>query len=875
MKSLMKRNLLAILFCFLSVSLFAVDFHITVIDSEIEIPLEGVTLTLSDKSAGPWETDFNGECTISLENFTKAVILQAYLPGYAVKKIRLSEDETEITIILSIEEVMEGKELVVEKEAYQTADAESGISVALTKDQIQTTSLIGAIPDVMSTVKTLPGVGYAGAFSQQPSIRGSYPYETAAVLDGMYVLSPYHWSGSVSIFDPLMVESVKLSHGIFSAQYGHSTSALLDVNSVNPVGKSVKINASISSVLTDIYAQIPVTDHFGMVAGFRMSYMNTVPFFMDTFGITKLITYGQIEKLSDYFTMPYMYDYYLKAFYTPSDRLSVSANAFLGLEGLGAQFASETDDDELTIPSEYYRNYYKEYYDDYLTDISAKWDNKFGFGSLNVKWLPIDPLQMVFSGSYNIFKNTIKVDMHIADDSKVSYMLYNWDLEKNMLFHEWRNSSDKFEYEDSYYIQLFQGKTAGNYQIDDLNLISLGFEELYQNKTTTHWLDYASGYSTKSWWDYEQEPEPETDGFGQKESSKLLGNGIANTIGYTYWEFGNDAAPLKGELGLRAEHYFLSREDDRISISTNPYFLPRGSIQWTPVRNNGFIDKLTVSAGAGSFAKMSDDTMGLGLDYSLSKDNIRPDQNVFALLGSQVDFLENMSFQIEAYYKYYINRFYTVATPTDEYDEYGNNINTHKAYADGKGVVAGFDCMLHKKNGRYLDGYLCYSFSFARYLNPTGRIDPNPTDYSQFYVIRTEGGDPLGQWYYPYFHRFHTFNAVINYRPSNAVTITLSGGVASGNPAQVVFQALGEEVYSDNSRNYPVFPVNFRLAFSNYAFATKAKWELYIGVENAFGWLNRNSLLGNMIYNEELDLSNVANFDTGIPTTSVGFKLSF
>lgn len=875
MKSLMKKSLLFFLVFFISASLFAIDFHVTVIDSEIDIPLEGVALTLSDKSAGPWETDENGECTISLESLTKAVILQAYLPGYAVKKVRLSETETDITIILSIEEVMEGKELVVEREAYQTADAESGISVALTKDQIQTTSLIGSIPDVMTTVKTLPGVGYAGQYSQQPSIRGSYPYETAAVLDGMYVLQPYHWSGSVSIFDPLMVDSVKLSHGIFSAQYGHSTSALLDVNSVNPVGKSPKINASISSVLADLYAQLPITEDFGLVAGFRMSYMNTVPWLWDTLGITKAISQGAINKISDYITMPYMYDYYIKSIYTPSDRLTVSMNAFLGLEGLGARYNIETAEAERTIIPSYFINYYKSYYDDYLFKMDAKWDNKFGFGSLNVKWLPIDPLQVVFSGSYNIFKNTIRADLNNTNELKEAYLLYNWDLEDDILYNSYHKDILSMEYEDSYFIQLYQGKTAGNYQIDDVNLISFGFEELYQTKKNIHLLDFQENYEVKNWWEYEQEPELEFDGWGQLESSELLGNDIANTIGYTFWEFGNDATAFKGELGLRVEHYFLNREDDRVSISTKPYFLPRGSIQWTPIRYKGNIDKLTFSAGAGSFAKMSDDVMDLGLDYSLNRDNIRPDQNVFALLGSEIDFMENMSFQIEGYYKYYINRFYSVSTPSDEYDKYGNNINTHKAYGDGKGIVAGLDCMLHKKTGRYLDGYICYSYSFARYYNPTGRIEPNKNDTSQPYVIRTESGDPLGQWYFPYFHRFHTFNLVLNYRPSNAVTFTLSGGVTSGNPTQVIYQLLGEEVYSDNARNKPVFPVNFRIAFSNYAFATKAKWELYIGVENAFGWMNKNSIIGAIIANEEPDISNVANFDTGIPTASIGLKISY
>ena len=411
----MKKFISALFVLLASAFVFAGDFHITIIDSEIDIPLEGVTLTLSNKAGGPWETDENGEAVVQVEDVANAVILQAYLPGYAVKKVRLSEEETEITIYMSIEDVMEGKELVVEREAYQTADAEAGISVALTKEQIQTTALIGSFPDVMTTVKTLPGVGYAGAYCQQPSIRGSYPYETACVLDGMYVLQPYHWSGEVSIFDPLMVDSVKLSHGIFSAQYGHATAALLDVNSVNPVGDFIKVNMSVSDIQTDVFAQVPLTRKAGVMGGLRMTYMNTIPWLYDGLGLTSLITDGEVKRISDYLRMPYLYDYYLKAFYAPVDSLAINLNGFLGLEGLGAHLNTGTDEGDRVAPLESEKNRYLSYYFNETIDVNADWKNIFGFGSLDIKWLPVESFQLHGSGSYNIYKNNISKENKIRE----------------------------------------------------------------------------------------------------------------------------------------------------------------------------------------------------------------------------------------------------------------------------------------------------------------------------------------------------------------------------------------------------------------------------------------------------------------------------
>lgn len=864
----MKKVITFVLSVFFTVCLFATEFHISVIDSDIDIPLEGVVLSLSNKAAGPWETDFNGECTVTIDDFSSAVILQAYLPGYAIKKIRLTEDKIDVVINLSIEEVIEGKELVVEKEAYQRADAESGVSVALTKEQIQTTSLIGVIPDVMTTIKTLPGVAYAGSFCQQPSIRGSYPYETACVFDGMYVLQPYHWSGTISIFDPLMVDSVKLSHGIFSAQYGHATAALLDVNSVNPVGDTVKINASISSIQTDIYGQIPITDYLGAVVGLRMSYMNTIPWFYDTFGITKLLSKRQIEKISDYIKMPYMYDYYAKLTYAPTDRITLGLNAFLGMEGLGAHLTTDTEPENLTKPDPAFENYYIDYYRNEHLKTEAKWDNVFGFGALNFKWLPIDQLQFVTDASYNIYDSSINVLLDGKTDMKYSFMDYEYPTGS---FKYWGESSDVeyFKYIDSYYIELFQGKVAGTYQLNDLNIFSLGVEELFQRKTFENELNSKFCYWNIDWKDGDTRPEPEIPADSvENEYSKLDGNRVFNTVGYTYWEFGSDTSKLKGELGLRFENYYLKRKDDKISFATQPYFNPRASIQWTPVRYGKYLDKLTLSAGSGVFTKMVDQVLDLTPEYKISKETVKPDRNAFGLLGAQIDFLENFSFQTEAYYKYYMNRFYTVKTQLDEIDENGNVLVDLSPYSNGIGHVAGFDCMLHKKTGRYLDGYLCYSFVFSRYKNPSGYD-------REKWVDKSEGGDPLGIWYYPYFHRFHTLNAVVNYRPVTGLTLTLSGGVTSGSPKEEWNEQMGKNVYNDKSRYGCIFPVNFRVAYSNYAFTSKYKWELYLGIENMLGMLNKESVLGAIIYAREINLSNIANFDTGIPSTSIGFRISY
>ena len=77
----------------------------------------------------------------------------------------------------------------------------------------------------------MPGISYGGT---QPSVRGGYPRDTTAVMDGVYLLFPWQWGGICSIFDPGMVDSVKMSNGVFSARYGRALAGLLEVNTITP-----------------------------------------------------------------------------------------------------------------------------------------------------------------------------------------------------------------------------------------------------------------------------------------------------------------------------------------------------------------------------------------------------------------------------------------------------------------------------------------------------------------------------------------------------------------------------------------------------------------------------------------------------------------
>lgn len=934
--------------------LIAKEFNVTVVDKEIEIPLEGVIISV-DSIDQTWETDENGEIKITIPDDAlesqNSLTLSAYMPGYAKNKIRINSETEDLTINLSIEDVLEGKELVVEQDAYQQTDAKTGISVVITRDQFDNASMIGSIPDVMSAVKTLPGVTYMGSFSQQPSIRGAYPYEMAAVLDGMYVYSPFHWSGAVSIFDPQFIQSVKLSHGIFSAKYGHATAGLLDITTVTPEDESIKFNISVSDVITDGVLQVPVTDKLGFIFGYRVSYYDTVPWILDNTGLTKLIMkYGYREdtdlspediefinnfRITNYIEMPNMQDFYGKIYFNPTDRFHITLNEFYGHEGIGFHLNNDTEtftEHKVTLDDkgyfeEEFNNFYK---NQFLTNIA--WKNIFHFGSINFQFLPTNKLQINTRAGYNSYNSTVLMNYTaLSQHSNTTHSItpdvsdipaeYDYDSQEpeldddekylnlpvtDVVKHYSYADSVDFSFEDSYKVNVLQGKLSADYSINNTNIVSMGFEEFYKTRSSYNLFKFLNyGYNN----DYSSTLNPETGEYEDDnpnhqpiESNTLFsfglppvdGNQILNSVAYSTWEFGDSNSFLQGETGFRFEHYYVFNKAPnarkKVNLSSMPTWNPRVSISMKPKIKSEKISDLTITMGTGMFSELNDMTMQLNSDYEIVGGKFKPDQNIFSIMGTSFSFLDDFSFQFEGYYKYYLNRFYSVGSLTNgniiqrllkqAMDEEYEYTYLDKAFFDGTGHIFGFDTMLQKKTGRYFDGYLCYSFIFARYLNPF-QTSIKTADGGN---LTTDSDDPLGNWYYPYFHRFHTFSMVLNYRPTNSLVLTLTGSVCSGvpiSPDSIMNKLMGTEEMK-RTRTGISYPINFRIGKTGFYKTTKMQYEWFAGFENILGFMNKDSLLGAVLYmnshqdEDEMYLyaERLANFDVGIPTFSIGFRAS-
>lgn len=840
----MKKITIRIFFTLSCFCATAADIRVLITDRDLEIPLEGVRLTLTGIT-GTYETDQDGVATLSPPaDFTRGT-LTAQLGGYENKKAQVTAEQTDIILYMQIADVIEGKELVVERKAPGKTDAKSGISVVMEKSEMKTTAQIGLVEDIMASVSTLPGVGFSGGWNSQPSIRGGYPEEMGTVLDGVYIISPWHWGGAYSIFNPLMVDSVKMSHGIFSARYGRAMSGLLEVTTIKPTSSFVRIDAGIATTSTDFFAQIPFTPKAGLFTGGKVTYMETLGWAVNALPIE--------PKLSDTVSqMPYIRDFYAKGYYTPVPSLDISLNAFFGSDGIGIK--TKVSNEGITTAAKF------------------DWLNLQGFAGTNIKWMPTDNTLVHFVGAYN--QHVMNAEFAFDPSGSYTYsdsFLDTYDLidgsDDRTINGFTSYSIDSLGMEGFMKTTIHQGqaKLESDILMKGGSIVSFGTEEVLQfaqsKQKVTGWQEqFFSEIPQYAEVTYEQ---------------NIDGNRILNSALFALWSFGTDSSPIRGELGLRGEHFYLW--NDNFDLNTIPVANPRLTVQWTPIKETKYFNAITLSAGTGFYSMFPLDVIGAEKKYGINSFEVGPNRAWFQVVGAELDLKNDWYFKTEGYYKQYFNRLYLVADNSKTPVEY-------KAKTDGIGYATGFDLMLEKKNGRRLDGYLSYSFVIARYQNPTKPAYDNHL---------TMSGEPLDTWFYPNFHRFHTLNLIINWKPITGMVFTVKSSLATSTPknkvgeitvyaatlpdGRILERYSRTEVYSDTLRTELSCPVDVRFGYSNYYRGTKLKWEYYIGAENVFVNLYspKNTPGFDAYTGKEMADSGSADFNIGIPLVSVGYKISY
>jgi len=855
-------------------SLFAHDVEITVLDHDLSLPLEGAIVRLWDGSE--YTCDENGKAVFQAPDNRQVVIQAAYL-GYETLKVVISVTSSFYTAALRLSGIMENKELVIEAARPGTSETRTGRSVAVSGRDIAQTGEIGIIEDVMTTVKLLPGVGFAGFFNAQPSIRGGDPGDMKASLDGFYVFNPYHWGGCFSIFDPRMVESAQLSHGVYSARYGHSISGLLEITSKKPSPTETQAELIINTSAANFNLSIPLANKGGLLFIGRVTYYDPIVSL-----IKKLSdSYPALAIINSVRVAPYIRSTTITGNYRILDNLEFTATGFFGMDGVGAAFSNTGAT--------------------YSSSLNMDWTNYQGFLNTSLLWNPRNDMLLKFSLGTGYEETLMDGSAHNELKNQSFFSRSNWIFisllteEKDVKLHDPYNLYLKDTFKQTDKIFNVQSRIDYDWDMGKGFFFAAGIQEMF-----THYRSIGNQkiHVEKSFKSFSKEDQNKLfDDMGIKDPD--LRNKIADyiivsipvnynpdvrntlfiTSGYFVEEY--HAGKLKTELGLRIDHFYLT--GDNFSVQSKPAFNPRLNLDFNVFKKSGFIQSLDLSAGTGLFSSINNNMFVAEEKYNVSE--MKPNRSFTSLFGTKLEFSEGLIFNIEFYYKYIFDRMYvTVSAEPGE--------TSILPYFDGEGKAWGIDLLLQKIQSRYCDGWLSYSYNWVKYR------DPSATDAADMGI---SGGLRGNEWYFPSYHRFHNLNLILNIRPVRKINIYVRFGVASG--IQILKRTTespqGYPVYiynkddpdnnqfiemyywpskrDENNRTTPSFPMDVKFSIFGSNKSGKTRYEVYVAVENMLALLYNAE--GNTSFNRysgKVDEgSTTASYEIPVPIPSFGFKISY
>jgi hypothetical protein len=357
--------------------LFARDVEIIVEDKDLAMPREGATIRSWDGKE--YTCDEDGMVRIAVPD-DRPVAVQAAYPGYENGRLIVRPGQDRLSLGLRLLGIMESRELVIEAAKPGVSETQPGRSVAVSEREIAQTGEIGIIEDVMNTIKLLPGVGYSGTFSALPSIRGGSPGDLMAVLDGFYIENPYHWGGGFSIFDPRMVQSAQLSHGVFSARYGHTISGILEIASKRPSPTDTEVELGVSTSAANLNLSLPLWGKGGVMIMGRVTYYDPVIWAAQQ--LANATGDENLEAVNYIQTAPYIRSGAFNANYRFTGDLELQTSGFFGSDGVGVLFENESTANRMTS----------------RTDMDFDWENRLGFFTAGLTWNPFNTMVLRASG---------------------------------------------------------------------------------------------------------------------------------------------------------------------------------------------------------------------------------------------------------------------------------------------------------------------------------------------------------------------------------------------------------------------------------------------------------------------------------------------
>jgi TonB family protein len=177
------------------------------------------------------------------------------------------------------------------------------------------TRIPGTRGDALRTVELMPGVARPPLGTGLLIVRGSAPYDTQPMFEGLPIPILYHFGGLTSFINSRMLDSIEFYPGNFSVRYGRKRGAIVEVRAADIPRDKVHGVAELNFIDASVLAEAPISKDAEFAVAARRSHIG---------GLLQAALPSNVSTIA----APVYYDYQTMATYRPTDRDKLRLMAF-------------------------------------------------------------------------------------------------------------------------------------------------------------------------------------------------------------------------------------------------------------------------------------------------------------------------------------------------------------------------------------------------------------------------------------------------------------------------------------------------------------------------------------------------------------------
>ncbi len=201
--------------------------------------------------------------------------------------------------------------------------------------------------DPVRAVAFTPGVTVQNDVNVRPFVRGGDAEQTRVVMDGMPLLQPYHVGGVFSMFNLNTLDGVELYRDDFAAEDPGALSGVLRLQTKTRMPEKTHVNANLSLVRGDAYAEVPIVPAKLSVYGAAQLFLfnRALHGIMD---VTSAVSrdsgfQADMQGYRDHINMPDFVDYHWGAAFAPRADLRLDYMSTLSMDAYAVVVPHQTN----------------------------------------------------------------------------------------------------------------------------------------------------------------------------------------------------------------------------------------------------------------------------------------------------------------------------------------------------------------------------------------------------------------------------------------------------------------------------------------------------------------------------------------------------